>query len=125
MANHHVVRVCAIAATIGICSITALAEPISMSAKLNTVAGMRSQPNSAFLLSSANSLSAVGIQSETSATSFLPSANMPHYTGTLDKTRTALSVTPGVPEPSAILLFGSGLLTALGYRAKRRLNKSK
>lgn len=127
MATHLVARVCAIAATIGICSIATFAEPISMSAKLNTVsvAAVRSQPDSAFL--SVQSTSSLGedIKSQAGPTSFLVGANMPHYASSFDKTRTALSITPGVPEPSAVVLLGSGLLAALGYRSKRKLAKSK
>jgi len=127
MATHLIARVCAIAATIGVCGIATFAEPISMSAKLNTasVAAVRSRPDSAFLLN-VQTTSRLGedIKSQ-SGTSFLVGANMPYYAGSFDKTRTALSITPGVPEPSTVVLLGSGLLAALGYRSKRKLAKSK
>jgi hypothetical protein len=127
MASHLIARVCAIAATIGICSIATFAEPISMSAKPNTVSGtaVRSQPDSAFLLNVQSTKSLGEDIKSQSGTSFLVGANMPHYAGSFDKTRTALSITPGVPEPSAVVLLGSGLLAALGYRSKRKLAKSK
>jgi len=133
MASHLVVRVCAIAVTIGICSIATLAEPISMSAKPNTVSLIgRSQPDSAFLLhnqaisvTGANSLRNVGLKSQTTATSFSASANTQYLNSTFDKNGPASCVAVATPEPSAILLLGSGLLSALGYRSKRKLAKSR
>lgn len=126
MATHLIVRVCAMAVTIGICSISSFAEPISMSAKLNSVStlGLRSQHDSASLSVKAISLSGANKQSQTSPTSFSMSANMlGSPTIGLEKVGTPLNVVT-VPEPTTMLLFGSGLLAALGYRAKRRTGKS-
>ncbi len=126
MATSFIVRVCAIAATIGICSMFTLAEPISMSAKLNSAitSGGPSQHFSASLLSvRAISLSGVNKQSQTSPTSFSMGANMMGPAVSVEKIGTPLFAV-SVPEPSAMLLLGSGLLTALGYRARRKLTKS-
>ena len=123
MATHLIVRVCAIAAAIGICSIATLAEPIRMSEKLNTVSITgRSQPNSAFVLR--NQAILVSGVKQTSPTSLLFSAtNTQFLSSGFEKRGTASAV--ALPEPSAIMLLGTGLLGALGYRARRRSAKSR
>ena len=116
MATHLIVRVCAIAVTIGVCSIATLAEPINISAKLSTSVIGASQPNSAFVLR--DQAIFVSGAKQTSPTSLFSANNTQFLASGFEKRGTASAVV--VPEPSAILLLGSGLLTALGYRAKRR-----
>ena len=123
MVTHRIVRVCAIAAAIGICSIATFAEPMSISKVTAVSSALRSQPDSASLSDRAIFLSSANKKAPTNL-SFSAGANMMSAPAvSLAKIGTPLNAVT-VPEPSTMLLFGSGLLTALGYRARRRFGKS-